>query len=340
MTSITYIGNFLSSHGLNPTYSEALVPRLRQAGIPVAAASTQIRLSARLLDMLRHVLTTPKKSCVIIDLYSGPRAFRAAGVIARICRTLGRKYIIVLHGGDLPKRIETSLSSLLAIFSGAAQVISPSNYLASQFQQFVNVTVIPNALDLSQYPYRHRRQVAPRFVYLRAFHRYYDPLTAIQAFHAVSLRYPGARLRMIGPDEDGTLAAAKRMVADFQLDACVQFSGRIPKSEIPLLGEEADIFLNSSRVDNTPLSMIEGMAMGMCTVATTAGGLPYIVKDNESGLLVRPGDHKAMAAAMLRILEEPALAAKLSQNARRTVESMDWSAVLPLWLRTIHSVVT
>src|SRR5271157_4732181 len=76
---VTYIGNFLSVHGLNPTYAEALVPQLRSCGFEVVACSSRLNGLIRFLDMIRTVVGTPNRgACVIIDLYSGPRAFDAA----------------------------------------------------------------------------------------------------------------------------------------------------------------------------------------------------------------------------------------------------------------------
>src|SRR5687767_7773389 len=103
MIHITYIGNFLSGHGLNPTYSEALVPQLA-TDFAIRPASRYLNPILRMLDMVVAVLRTPRKNaCVILDVCSGPRAFPAAEVISRICRATGKPYVVVLHGGTLPE---------------------------------------------------------------------------------------------------------------------------------------------------------------------------------------------------------------------------------------------
>jgi glycosyltransferase involved in cell wall biosynthesis len=101
-----------------------------------------------------------------------------------------------------------------------------------------------------------------------------------------------------------------------------------------------DIFLNPTFVDNTPVSVVEAMAMGMCIVATSAGGLPYLLKDGETALLVSPGNETEMAAAMLKILENPSLSERLSNNARSSGEEMDWRAITPKWVDVIHSIAS
>jgi glycosyltransferase involved in cell wall biosynthesis len=143
---------------------------------------------------------------------------------------------------------------------------------------------------------------------------------------------------MAGPEIDDVLNECKSLVNKLALQSHVQFLGRVPKSRIPQLGTESDIFLNPTFVDNTPVSTVEAMAMGMCIVATTAGGLPHLLKQNETALLVSPGDESEMASAMLKLLRDPELADKLSRNARSVAEHMDWREVTPQWLDIIRSV--
>jgi glycosyltransferase involved in cell wall biosynthesis len=84
-------------------------------------------------------------------------------------------------------------------------------------------------------------------------------------------------------------------------------------------------------VDNTPLSILEAMACGLCVVTTRVGGIPYLLRDGHDALLVPTNDSRAMADAVRRVLHEPGLAARLSRNARETVEGFGWQHVLPQW---------
>jgi glycosyltransferase involved in cell wall biosynthesis len=334
---VTYIGNFLSVHGLNPTYAEALVPRLRSCGFKVVASSSRLNGVHRFLDMVWAVAITPRqRACVIIDLYSGPRAYGAAVAVAQLCRVLRKPYIVVLHGGNLPQRLQSSRASLLSMLRGAALVTSPSAYLAQSFEGRLPVSVIPNALDISAYPFRLRSSVLPRCLYLRAFHRFLDPMTAIRAFALVKRQHANAILRMVGPDEDGTLARCHGLVSELGLEKSVEFSGRIPKAEIPGLGNSFDVFINSSLVDNTPLSTIEAMAMGLCIVATTVGGLPYLLEHGKTALMVPPGDAQRMGDAILTLITDAGFATQLSRQARVKAETMDWSFILPFWREAIN----
>jgi glycosyltransferase involved in cell wall biosynthesis len=105
----------------------------------------------------------------------------------------------------------------------------------------------------------------------------------------------------------------------------------VAKLEVPERLAAADIFLNTTDVDNTPVSVIEAMACGLCIVSTDVGGIPYLLRDGYNALLVRPDDAAGMAKAVRRILRDPELSASLSVNARRTAEQFDWSVTLPKW---------
>jgi glycosyltransferase involved in cell wall biosynthesis len=101
-----------------------------------------------------------------------------------------------------------------------------------------------------------------------------------------------------------------------------------------------DIFLNTTNVDNTPISVLEAMACGLCVVSTNVGGIPYLLEHEHDALLVPPDDPAAVATAVRRLLTEPDLAEQLSRNARQKAEKFDWSIILPQWEALLISVLT
>jgi glycosyltransferase involved in cell wall biosynthesis len=176
---------------------------------------------------------------------------------------------------------------------------------------------------------------------LRAFHEIYNPVLAPQVLALLSSRHPGACLTMVGPDKgDGSLQRTRKLAADISVLDRIEFPGQVDKGAVPGWLDRGDIFLNTANMDNTPVSVIEAMACGMCVVSTDVGGMPYLLEDGRDGLLVPPGDAEAMAAAVNRILLEPRLAERLSANARRKVEASDWSAVLPMWDKLLTSLLS
>jgi glycosyltransferase involved in cell wall biosynthesis len=137
---------------------------------------------------------------------------------------------------------------------------------------------------------------------------------------------------MYGPDKgDGSLSECRRLARDLGVVGRISISGIVPKSGVPDALDSGDIFVNTSQIDNTPVSVMEAMACGMCVVSTNVGGIPYLLRHDIDALLIPPNDEIALAAAARRLLTEPGLAQRLSAHARERAAEWDWSHVLPRW---------
>ena len=112
----------------------------------------------------------------------------------------------------------------------------------------------------------------------------------------------------------------------------VDFVGSIAPNKMSKLYDEAHIFLNSSNIDNLPGSILESFASGLPIVTTSAGGIPYIVDHEKTGLLVPRNDAEAMAASVLRLLESQELASSIARNAHEASKAYTWPVVRDLWL--------
>jgi len=197
--------------------------------------------------------------------------------------------------------------------------------------------IIPNAIDLQRYSCRTRPPIAPRFVWLRAFNAIYNPTLSIKSILSLTEDFPDLLLYMLGPDrQDGSLQEVKALLAESGARDHVQLIGAVPREEVPVWLDRADILLNTPNIDNTPVSVIEAMAAGLCIVSTNVGGIPYLLPDEQTALLVPPDDPQAMTDAITRLLTDPDLALRLSQNARRKAEELDWSVVMPEWERVLE----
>jgi glycosyltransferase involved in cell wall biosynthesis len=212
-------------------------------------------------------------------------------------------------------------------------VIVPSLYLLEAMRYYrSDINLIPNALDINFYPFIQRVSPRPILIWLRAFHEVYNPELAIWVLDIIRKDYPDGRLIMVGPDKgDGSFQRTKQLVIERGLEGVVEFPGRVPKSEVPIWLNKGDIFINTTNCDNTPISVMEAMACGLCVVSTNVGGLPHLINNGRDGILVNPNDPAEMAAVVQRLLTEPSLAEKLSCHGRQKVEQFDWAKILPIW---------
>ena len=266
-----------------------------------------------------------------IDVYSGA-AFRWAEWVTRVVRAAQKPYILTLHGGNLPEFAKHNLSRVTRLLGSAAAVTAPSEYLANAMR-FVrsDVRIIPNPLDLELYVYHERIRLEPKLVWLRAFHRIYNPVLAVRVLAEVAAHTNDAHLTMIGPDKDGSVADVRAEAMKLGVLSRIVFTGGVAKSDVPSWLAAGDIFLNTTTIDNAPVSVIEAMAIGLPVVTTDVGGIPYLVENGRNAILVPPRDAKAMARAVIRLLDDPLLAKSISRNARAKAETFGWDTVQPKW---------
>jgi glycosyltransferase involved in cell wall biosynthesis len=240
----------------------------------------------------------------------------------------------------LPAIAAVNRRRTLRLLQGAKAVTAPSAYLAERLRPFrSDLLVLPNGIDLNAYPFRLRIAPRPRLIWLRAFHQVYNPVLAVRTLAALDARVPGAELIMVGPDRnDGALAEARAEARRLGVAGRVQFHGGVPKKDVPDWLNQGDIFLNTSSVDNTPVSVLEAMASGNCIVSTDVGGVPFLLTHGTNALLVPPDNPTAMASAVETILRDRKLAARLSAKARTAAEIFDWESILPRWDSLLRSL--
>lgn len=128
---------------------------------------------------------------------------------------------------------------------------------------------------------------------------------------------PQAHLLLVGDGPER--ARIEQSIAALELAGAVTLTGQTPSAE-EYYGI-ADAAVLSSLTEGSPNALLEAMAAGIPVVATNVGGIPEIVADGESALLIAPGDRAGMAAALEKVLTSPDLAARLVREARRIVET-------------------
>lgn len=327
---ILYIGNNLFSKTGYPTTLQTLSQLLNNEGYIVKKTSSKLNKVFRMLDIVYTIFKYQKKvDYVLIDTYSTLN-FYYAFISSKLLRALKKPYIPILHGGNLPKRLKKSPKLSKSIFSNSYMNVAPSEYLSKAFEQEGYKTIcIPNTLNLSIYKFKERDNLEPRLLYVRSFADIYNPEMAIKTLYELKKKYSKAKLCMVGPDRDGTLRKIKELVLELNLENSVEFTGVLTKSEWHKKAIDYDIFINTSNVDNMPVSIIEAMALGLPVVTTNVGGIKYLVNNNINGILVKPDDVKAMTNAIMNLIKNGA--GDIAIKAREHVEEFQWEVVKHKW---------
>jgi glycosyltransferase involved in cell wall biosynthesis len=172
---------------------------------------------------------------------------------------------------------------------------------------------------------------------MRSFHPLYNPSMALKVLARVRTVCPDASLVMGGQD-NGLLRGIRDEAERLGVGTAVRFTGFLDHAGKVREGRAADIFISTNRVDNTPVAVIEAAAMGLPVISTDVGGVSHLVHDGETGLLVADDDDAAMAAAVLRLVNEPPLARCLSANGRALAERSSWEQVHPEWERLFEEL--
>lgn len=328
---ILYIGNDLVKKTKYNSTMQTLTSLLIKENYLVYKTSNKLNQILRLLDMCFFVIKYRNKvDYIIIDTFS-TKAFYYAFFTSQLARFFKIKYIPVLHGGNLPSRLDRFKKMSNAIFNNSYVNIAPSNFLKTEFEKRKYKTqFIPNVLEIENYRFLKRKKIEPKLLWVRAFDTIYNPKLAIKVIQLIKNKFPKAKLCMIGPVKDNTFKESKALVKELNLIENVEFTGVMHKEEWHKKSEEFSVFINTTNVDNTPVSVMEAMALGLPTVSTNVGGLPYLIENNIDGILVENNDAKKMAEAIVKIIVKNNTL--LAKNARIKVETFRWEIVRDKWI--------
>ena len=326
---------------------EQLVRLLRGEGVDVHLVRTNppywpswsarlpvLRAGLRLLPYLWRLWRAVGRAQVVHVLANSGWAWHLCVAPALWLAALrGTPVIVNYRGGEADAFFADAPGHVLRALSQAALRVTPSAFLHRVFARHgLDAEIIPNIIDLSRFGPTQARDFgdSPRLLVARNLEPIYDIPTAIRAFAQVRRRYPGARLTVAGTGPE--LESLRELVVNLGLDAAIDFAGRIDNAAMPSLYAAADCVLNTSTVDNMPISVLEAFASGVALVSTAAGGIPDIVTDEVSGLLTAVGDDQALARSVCRVLGEPALAERLRAAGLAEAARYEWAQVRPLWL--------
>jgi glycosyltransferase involved in cell wall biosynthesis len=254
-----------------------------------------------------------------------------AVLIARLFR---KPVLLNYHSGEAEDHLRRWKRTALPIIRLADCVVTPSEYLARIFASFgVSTITIPNIVDLSRFPFVERTPLLPVLLSNRNFEPHYNVECILRAFSIVLRQRPDARLIVAGDGSERT--RLRRIARELDLTG-VEFTGPVSPERMPLLYKRADVFINASDIDNQPLSIIEAFASGLPVITTDAGGIPFLVSHNETGFVVRRGDHQALAENVLLLLSDRDLALRMARRAHQETARYCWGSVRDTWL-TVYS---
>lgn len=337
MKTILYIGNRASKKSANPTTIDVLGKLLSDEGYKMILVSNKKNKILRFLEMCWGVVKHSKSvDYMLIDAYSTLNFWYLLAT-SQLARILKCNYIPILHGGNLPHRLNKNPKLCRLIFANAYKNIAPSNYLYQVFEKhgFQNLILIPNSITTKDYDFHPPKTLnTPAILWVRTFSELYNPLMALQVLHEIQKQNPNATLTMVGSNANDIFKACQNYAQKFNLN--VTFTGKLEKKEWIKRAKNHNYFINTSHYDNMPVSVLEAMALGLPIISTRVGGIPHFLTHKENAMLIDDNSVTQMTEAIIYLSKNQEEVNKITQNARQFTETLDWNLIKKKWLDLLN----
>jgi glycosyltransferase involved in cell wall biosynthesis len=328
----------VAAHGPGPLVDAASVPKVRF--VPLVHLRRRISPWRDLVAVVELVRLLRRERPEIVHANSSK-----AGVLGRLAALLARVpiRIFTVHGWAFSAH--SGLSSRL--YRWADRLVRPLTTVTicvaeSELSSGVRAAtcdpartlVIPNAVDVAAAPRTRHAGDPRRIVTVGRLQRPKDFVTLVRALQAL----PAGVFELVVVGEGPDRRRVEQEIRGLGLSDRVHLYGE--RRDVRELLAGSDLFVLSSSSEGMPLSVLEAMAAGLPVVASRVGGVPELVVDGVTGILVAPGDEQELAAALRRLLDDPALRRRLGDAGRaRAEERFDlesfWRAHLTLYSREL-----
>jgi len=316
--------------------TELLVRNLEKDGFTVLKVDTNLQwLRIRGLGPLRLLLqpffilcklliNVPKSDVVHFESASY-WGFMPTVLGVPIARLFGKRSVISYHGGKGPDFMDRHPRLVKRIFKWADVLTVCSLQLQDAFRERgVSSILLKNMFDSNVFKFRERTEIKPRIMWSRSMDPIYDPLAALKVFDIVRKKYPDAKLVMTS---NGNMMQTVKSYAETHGLENVSLPGRVSLEELVRLLDEASLYLNTSKQDGLPTSLLEAAACGLPIVTTNAGGIVSLFEQGQSALINQVGDVESMAASLLYLLDNPEKAREMGKAAKQIAEQYTWPNV-------------
>ena len=249
--------------------------------------------------------------------------------VMHACHRAGIPLVVHFHGFDVydHQTLRSYGKEYSHLFKIAAAIIAVSTDMERHLLQLgvprEKLHYNPYGVDTSLFSGANPAAVPPIFVAVGRFVDKKAPQLTLLAFRKVVDACPEARLIMVG---DGPLLeACKQLARGLGISSAIEFLGPRPHTEVAYIMRRARAFVQHSiktsygDSEGTPVAVLEAGSTGLPVVSTRHGGITDVVIDGETGFLVDEGDIEAMAEYMLKLAEDPELAASMGNAARKRV---------------------
>ena len=142
---------------------------------------------------------------------------------------------------------------------------------------------------------------------------------------------------MVGPSRDESYNDSVKLIEKYNLQDSITITGVLKKEVWHELSAKSDILINTTNIDNTPVSLMEAMALGIPIVSTNVGGIPFLIDDYVNGILVEKNNPTQMVEKIIELINSN-LSKQLTLNAKKKVNNFSKEIVIPKWLKLLNAI--
>jgi phosphatidylinositol alpha-1,6-mannosyltransferase len=266
---------------------------------------------------------------------------------AWLARGTGEPYLVTCHGSDVRLLERAAVRRMAApVFRRAARVTAVSGFLAGDLKRLLpevvrDVTVTPMPLHVAEFEQgaKQRKATPPRILYAGNLVPSKGVDVLIRA--AAELRHLGVEFQLKIVGEGPAERALRSLVARLGLGSRVTWSPFVPQLEMPDEYGASTVTVLPSRgsAEGLGLTLVEALLAGSAVVGTPAGGIPEVIRHEETGLLARDGDPSDLARQLQRLLADASLRDRLARAGKEHVTSIYAAdAAVGRFLDLYHSI--
>lgn len=294
-----------------------------------------LRAALRLLSFIKQLIHLAQRVKVIhLMANSGWSWHLVAMPTLLIAKLFKCPVIINYRGGGAQSFLEKNPRWVPWWLNQAQHVVVPSQFLHDVFEHYhVKTTIVANILDTQRFfpkpkpPMENDPKI--KLIVVRHLEEIYGIEYAIDALKEIRA-HVNAHLYIAG---SGPMEATlKRQCLRLGLTHHVTFLGRLDRQEVVNLYHRADFALNTSLVDNMPNSILEALGCGVPVISTWVGGIPVMVKHEQTAWLVPPQDSLAIAQAVIHLSQHPDIKDKLIKNGIQLAQHYSWASLKMKWI--------
>lgn len=286
------------------------------------------KLQAAVVGLSQVVIEIFRLDAPLVHVMVATRAsFWRKSLVCLLARAARRPFLLHVHGSEFMQFYDKECSAagkwiIGRVFSRAALVLALSEEWRSNLLRIcpnMKIEVLPNGVALPEVRHPPASPVPPTTILtLGRLGRRKGTYDLVRAFAAIAPRLPGVRLVCGG---DGDIEEVRALAQELGLEDRVICPGWVGAERKRTYLAESPVFILPSTAEGMPMAVLEAMSWGLAVIATPVGGIPQVIQHDRNGLLVEPGDIDAIAAALLRLMSDPALRERLGTAARATIEA-------------------